>query len=217
MDEQVKEYWSRFYASLHTTIPSPFAASVAMELNGPSEVVDMGCGNGRDTMFFASLGHRVLGLDVATTAIANNRRASRERGLNGVGFEELDVGLDGNLEAALGQFRSRDRNESVAPLAIYARFFLHAITKQEQDTVTSALANYLGSGDRCFFEFRTDKDRSLHKRFGSHYRRFISLDALVASVERSGAFACIYRVEGRGMAKYKEEDPIVGRVYLRRV
>ena len=217
MDEQIKEYWSRFYASLHTTIPSPFAASVAMELNAPSDVVDMGCGNGRDSMFFASLGHRVLGLDVATTAIANDRRASRERGFKGVGFEELDVGLEGNLEEALARFRSGDRNESVAPLAIYARFFLHAITKQEQNTIISALANYLGRGDRCFFEFRTDKDSSLHKRFGSHYRRFINVDTLVTNVEKYGAFDCTYRVEGRGMAKYKEEDPIVGRVYLRRL
>ena len=106
MDEQVKQYWSRFYASLHTTVPSPFAASVAMELTERNEVIDIGCGNGRDSMFFAGLGHRVLGLDLAGTAIVNNRAVVRERGLDGIAFEEVDLGLPGRIERILARFRS---------------------------------------------------------------------------------------------------------------
>ena len=217
MDEKIKEYWARFYANLHTTIPSPFAASVAMELSERGQLVDIGCGNGRDSLFFAGLGHRVLGLDVAGTAITSNRKLAGERHIEGIVFEEVDVGVYDHIEQVLSRFRAYDGDASVAPLAIYGRFFFHAITEPEERAVLSALARQLRAEDRCFFEFRTDKDKPLDKRFGKHYRRFINLDRFVASAEDTGAFDCVYRIEGRGMAKFREEDPFVGRVYLRRV
>ena len=188
-----------------------------MELTERNEVIDIGCGNGRDSMFFAGLGHRVLGLDFAETAIANNRAAVLERGLDGIAFETVDLGLPGQIERIVARRRSGDGLLFDAPLAIYGRFFFHAITEDEEDVVLAALACQLPADARCFFEFRTDKDRSLRKRFGTHYRRFVSLDRFVAKAEKTRALECVYRIEGRGMAKYKEEDPFVGRVYLRRI
>ena len=55
------------------------------------------------------------------------------------------------------------------------------------------------------------------KRFGSHYRRFINIDRFVEKATAGRRFECFYRVEGQGMAKYLEEDPFVGRVFLRRL
>ena len=215
MTEQIKEYWSQFYAGQHTLSPTPFARSLAGELTESVQVLDIGCGNGRDSIFFAGLGHRVLGLDVAAPVIATNREVARQRQVSGVAFEELDLGARGGLDSVLKRLLGC-HGDLARPLAVYGRFFLHAITEEEETVVLAALAGNARSGDRCFFEFRTDKDRPLLKRFGTHYRRFINLDDFLAKAREIGRLKCLYRTEGRGMASYRDEDPIVARVYLGR-
>ena len=217
MTEQIREYWSRFYTGHHTLTPTPFARCVAQELRAPAHVVDIGCGNGRDSIFFAGLGHRVLGLDVAGTAIAGNREVARQRGVECVAFEELDLGVRGGLDSVLGRLLTGPGGVVDGSFAIYGRFLLHAITEDEEGTVLAALAACLRAGDRCFFEFRTDKDEALRKRFRGHYRRFVNLEGFLERVRRAGSFRCLYCVEGQGMAKYGNEDPFVARVYLARM
>lgn len=213
MTEQIREYWSRFYAGHHTLTPTPFARCVARELSVPTQVVDIGCGNGRDSIFFAGLGHRVLGLDAAGTAIAGNREVARQRGVECVAFEEMDLGVRGGLDGVLTRLLT---SVGAEPLAIYGRFLLHAITEDEEDAVLAALAACLRAGDRCFFEFRTDRDAALRKRFRGHYRRFVNVDRFLERVRSAGSFRCLYCVEGQGMAKYGSEDPFVARVHLAR-
>ena len=102
-------------------------------------------------------------------------------------------------------------------LSIFARFFFHAISEEEEDLVLASLSQCLRSGATCYFEFRTEMDAKGDKRFGSHYRRFINIDRFVEKATKGRRFECFYRVEGQGMAKYLEEDPFVGRVFLRRL
>ena len=111
----------------------------------------------------------------------------------------------------------REGDARRARVAIYARFFFHAISEEEEDLVLGALTQSLRAGARCYFEFRTEKDAGGDKRFGSHYRRFIDIDRFVEKATRGGSFECLYQVEGQGMAKYLEEDPYVGRAYLQRL
>ena len=49
------DYWDNFYSGvdLKLGIPSQFAAFVAMEyLEKVNTILDIGCGNGRDSVFF---------------------------------------------------------------------------------------------------------------------------------------------------------------------
>ena len=209
---EITRYWKGFYGDRHTMIPSAFATSVAVEWNEPQQVLEIGCGNGRDAFFFAGLGHRVVGLDAASTAVERCRSIARERGLGEVTFEEADVSASSSLEGCL----KRLGESGGASLAIYARFFFHAVTAAVEDSVLATLAANLPAGTGCYFEFRTDRDEATPKRFGNHFRRYINLDRFVAKAVRSGSFECVYRVEGQGLAKYGDEDPFVGRVYLRR-
>ena len=49
-------YWDNYYANSDLNsklIPSQFAAFVAGELKKNSYIIDIGCGNGRDSFFLA--------------------------------------------------------------------------------------------------------------------------------------------------------------------
>ena len=210
MSEQRKRYWSQFYEGRRRiAAPSSFAASVATELAAGSWIVDVGCGDGRDSFFFASLGHRVLGLDAAGRVIESNNAFARGR--KDVSFREADVSQAGVLEAVL---RGRSgAASSPSGVVVYGRFFFHAIAEGEEGAILQALAE-LPSGARCFFEFRTTEDAGRPKRFGGHYRRYIDVETFIKRAGEAGQLDCCYRVRGRGMAKYGEEDPIVARVHF---
>ena len=218
--EQIKQYWSNFYSAARTAIPTSFAASVAVELPEPTRIIDIGCGNGRDSLFFAQLGHRVLGLDVAEEAISANRRLAQQRGLDGLSFECVDIAAPGLLNAALRSFLGSPAfgpsDGQPGPIAAYARFLLHAITIEQEHTLLETLSVHLPPGALCYFEFRTERDAETNKAFGDHYRRYLHVDRFVGRASRASPFDCIYSVEGRGLAKFRDEDPFVGRVYLRR-
>ncbi|MDE0056305.1 MAG: LicD family protein, partial [Gammaproteobacteria bacterium] len=128
---EIKDYWSRFYAYAHTTLPSAFAAAVAIELTEPGYVVDLGCGNGRDSVFFAQLGHSVIGLDVSGKAIDDNQARVLEKQVDDIEFKQVDVGAPHTLvdilnrmEEAAIQAGDARRNH----VTIYARFFFHAVS-----------------------------------------------------------------------------------------
>ena len=49
---------------------------------GPLRVLDIGCGQGRDALFIARLGHHVMGVDLAEAGIADMLAAAKAEGLN---------------------------------------------------------------------------------------------------------------------------------------
>ena len=207
-------YWSRFYEhSQRMAAPSSFAASVTTELAEPCWIVDMGCGDGRDSFFFASLGHWVLGLDVVGAVIESNRAFANHSKLDRVAFQKADLSTPGMLAAALRGHA--EQAFSGSDVVAYGRFFFHAISDDEEAVILESLAG-LPSGARCYFEFRTTKDANLAKRFPDHYRRFVDVDTFVERASETGELDCLYRIEGQGMAKCGDEDPFVGRVHLRR-
>lgn len=209
-----KRYWAEFYERRpRMAAPSAFAASIATELADRSRIVDIGCGDGRDSFFFASLGHHVLGLDAAGTVIAGNNAFAKDDGRESVAFREADVSEPGVLATALRSHMEGASSRS--NFVVYGRFLIHAVTDDEERAILEALAE-LPSGARCYFEFRTTKDAALVKRFGGHYRRYVDVDALIKRAGKFGNLDCHYRVEGRGLAKYGEEDPIVARLHLQR-
>ena len=215
--EQIKCHWSTFYSVIRTTIPSPFAVSIAVELSEHVNIVDVGCGNGRDSVLFASLGHRVLGLDIAGEAINADRLLVQERRLTGLEFDEVDVGAPQALEHCLADFLREETafGSKYTQVVIYARFLLHAITIEEESVLLNSLSEHLPSGAHCYFEFRTDADVRTKKQFGEHYRRYINVERFVARATASDRLFCTYSVQGCGLAKFGEEDPLIGRVYLR--
>jgi tellurite methyltransferase len=62
------------------TEPSSFARQVARLLTPGARILDLGCGEGRDSVFFATEGFDVVGADVSRAGIAKGRRLAAARG-----------------------------------------------------------------------------------------------------------------------------------------
>ena len=68
------QYWNDYYfETTAPTLPSQFAVFILSERLDSSIIIDIGCGNGRDTFFLES---RDIGVSVSTIA---NQRLSHVR------------------------------------------------------------------------------------------------------------------------------------------
>jgi len=78
--------WAREYARtperyVFGIAPSDFALEVARLVRPGDYVLDLGCGEGRDSVFFAGRGAVVFGVDVSEAGLAKARRLARRRGV----------------------------------------------------------------------------------------------------------------------------------------
>lgn len=78
--------WAREYARdpdryVFGTAPSDWAREIARLVRPGDAVLDLGCGEGRDSVFFAERGAVVIGLDPAAGGLDKARRLARQRGV----------------------------------------------------------------------------------------------------------------------------------------
>jgi tellurite methyltransferase len=89
MSEALAERWSpwgREYARtpdrfIWGTGPSPLARDVASRLSPRARVLDLGCGEGRDSVFLAERGHAVVGLELSIDGLRKADRLAAGRGV----------------------------------------------------------------------------------------------------------------------------------------
>ena len=205
-------YWDHFYsrtANAKIPVPSQFAAFVAQECADCDNIIEVGCGNGRDSFFFAWQGFNVVGVDGSEKAVAHCKSVNDNFNLN-ASF----------LHAVVGSPEFRPLiSAAVQPqgkTAIYARFFLHALTEEEEASFLADISACLKPGDLAAFEYRTSRDSGLEKVTPEHYRRYIRPASLFSVAPRLG-LAVDYEVEGYGFAKYKNDDAYVARCILRKI
>jgi tellurite methyltransferase len=63
------------------TVPSRLARDLAALVPSGARVLDLGCGEGRDSVYFASRGYEVTGLDVSAAGLEKAERLANERGV----------------------------------------------------------------------------------------------------------------------------------------
>lgn len=201
------DYWNKFYSGTFTLdIPSQFCAMFCQEAKRGTKVVEFGCGNGRDSRVMASHGFRVLGVDASESAV---EYCVQRAGDNlGKSLQYLNSDVTKLDTEAVKSFIGDDS------FYLYSRFFQHSITDDEQERMFSILGSIADSAVTTYFEFRNEKDRDTRKVFGEHYRRYQSTEYFSNVLERHG-FEVTYAVEGKGHAKYFDEDPHVSRIIAR--
>ena len=209
----MSDYWSSYYQRREAPIlPSQFAAFVMNELlTGelpPVEsIIDIGCGNGRDSFFFLQLDRPVCAVDMSDTAIANcrERLARRPAGEQALGRFIVGSAADADVWSQLSGATS-------GPVLIYARFFFHAIDEEAEARVLDAAAKLIRDrGGAICVEARDHLDAASEKVTPAHYRRFIRPDDFAAALANR-ELMIRYRADGLGMAKYRNDDAHVFRV-----
>src|SRR4051794_39101666 len=207
------DYWDSFYASrASAAIPqasTDFARWVRARLRRRQVVAELGFGTGRDALWFARHGHRVIGFDFAETAVRQARGHAAAHGLP-ASFSVLDLydraAVDVAVEAVGGRFS--------AP-AVYGRFLLHALEEAGRQHVLDLAAGALPHGGELYLEFRTGLDRDAEHAFGDeHFRAYLEPEDVAEEIARRGGVV-VHAEAGRGRAVYKTEDPHVARLVAR--
>lgn len=201
IEKDNKEYWDKFYSKQRLSKPSTFFEFIKECNFSVDKVIDVGCGNGRDTQAFRLANYSVLGIDRSESAIANNTT-------NAIDHNEKYMQVDiSKIEELTSAFEDATGNTLA-----YSRFFLHSIDDSTQQTLLSFLSQTLKKEDILALEFRTKEDESIDKIFGNHYRRYIDSDVLVKELEENYNFEINYYFKGQGLSVFKEEDPYLARI-----
>lgn len=96
------------------------------------DVLDIGCGQGRDALFIARLGHNVLGVDLSETGVASMVSDADAEGLNIRGIA-IDI-----MEFTTGEMFD----------VLLVDRTLHMLTAQEQSNVLARLLTYVRNSGR---------------------------------------------------------------------
>ena len=203
-----KDYWNDYYRALDLQkadiAPSSFAIEVEKLLPDIAHILELGCGNGRDSMFFASKGHNVLGVDGAEYAI-----------------EQLNM-ISGKLNNVLFVCDDFVKCHSLYQMqydCIYSRFTLHAINDEQEDELLRNAYEALRFGGMLCIEARTTHDEIYGKGekigkntyvYNSHFRRFIDVEEFQKKLIDMG-YEIKSLIETNGLSVTEDSDPVLMR------
>lgn len=212
----INDYWEHHYSERESPHdPSPFALEVAGLLRRDSLVIEFGCGNGRDSLHFASLVNHVIAIDASHAALEIARTLGKQQGL-ALEPLQLDLAIDESYERLHQRVETLRRSTTrVRSVTVYARFLLHAVTPSTQDVLVSQIAQLLNPGEQAFFEYRTGDINLPNYKYGKHYRRSVSPNSLESRARELG-FASGQSDVSYKFAQFGDEKPFCGRTVLTR-
>jgi tellurite methyltransferase len=202
-----KDYWEAFYAMQNKELkPSLFAKYVVEKIaKEQNNLIELGCGNGRDAILFANNQLNVLAVDQCKSEIEFLSHTYRK-------FE--------NIKFKQKDFTSLPNDKKFH--IVYSRFTLHSISsEQEKQVLKWAYKNLESEGFFCI-EARGQKNEIYGKGepvegekdafiLDNHYRRFINLEVLCTELKNIG-FIIKQADENKGFAPYNGEDETYIRV-----
>jgi tellurite methyltransferase len=199
-----QDYWQWYYAkNKEPSGPSLFAKYIVENhAKSGNTLIELGCGNGRDALFFIKKGLKVTALDSCKTEINYLKKRVMENVFICTDFTMLDVNNKYDI--------------------IYSRFTLHSITESEENRVLDWCEKSIMNGGYFCIEARGLKNELYGKGipveqdinafiFDDHYRRFIDINILCAKLERRN-FEIVLSSEEKGYAPQGENNDIFFRV-----
>lgn len=201
-----RAYWNKYYKDIinDRVTPSNFAVAVADMLQPESHIMELGCGNGRDSLYFLSKGHNVIAVDGSDFAIDKLNEITADND------DALFVCDDFVKCQVLYQMKYD---------CVYSRFTLHAITEEQENELLYNVRNSLHHNGIFCIEARTVHDEIYAKGrevghnayiYNDHYRRFIEVHEFEEKIKSFG-FKVISIEESGGFSKTADSDPILMR------
>lgn len=184
------KHWQKFYkTNKPLKKPSSFAKFIETFIPAKSILYDLGSGNGRDSVFFAKRNFIVVSVD------PNGEPYRKELNL----LKHWTINIDTFIEKI---YPTKDS-------IIYSRFFIHAIEKKQ----TRDLISSIRKGMFFVAELRIKGDEPV--LYKDHKRTLWDEDEFKKLFNRREWKPRFW--VSRGLAKYKNEDPLVLRVIAKRI
>lgn len=194
-----KKYWDLLYSE-NNQIPvehSQFADFVVENLYGDEKILDVACGNCRDSIFFIKSGFDVTSIDISSN-IFNIK-------VDGLKFLKTDM-----LDFDYSGFD-----------VVYLRFTVHTIDESSLDLLINQIKSTANRKCKIFIETRstkgiTDEEKSetyFKSGIGSeHFRMLYSKEYLTKKIQRH--FNVLYNEEDINFSAFNGENPYCIRLIL---
>lgn len=198
-----RNYWNNFYKDKICDVPSLFAKFVLNQTEKGKSLLDIGCGNGRDSIYFASNGLKVTGIDASDVAISSLLASSSEGDVSFICDDFVTTGI------------YKEKFDYC-----YSRFSLHAVNYAQQKKLLQNIYDCLGNRGKFFVEVRSVNDELYGKGdmiekdayvYNGHFRRFIRREELDAAIQGLG-FQILSSEEKKDFAPLGKENPYVIRL-----
>lgn len=207
MSESYKDYWQSYYAKQNVGLqPSLFAKEVVSIIkNEHPTLVELGCGNGRDAVFFANSGFNVLAIDQVEDEI---------------NFLKCHHQYFSNMRFVCADFTDYQTDEKFD--VVYSRFTLHSVSAEKEQIVLNNAYNMLNNNGVICIEVRGQKNEIFQKGIpvegekdafilDDHYRRFVNFDLLCKELTSIG-FTIQFAQESKGFAPFNGLDETFVRI-----
>ena len=211
-------YWNTYYQQKPVILNecSSFAKEMMKFINdssamsdNPRYLLDLGCGNGRDSVFFADNEIHVIGIDASNVAIEMLQQAHEKN-------KYLEFICDDFVTADVLFQRKYDY--------CYSRFTLHSINEKQENQLINNVYRALKKDGLFMIEVRTIHDgiygmgELVEKNayiYNEHYRRFIDPEEITRKFKEKG-FSIVYSEESSGFSKTETDDPVLLRLVLKK-
>ena len=204
----LENYWNKYYSKKISFKHSSFAKFIFKFIKNKKfkTLIDIGCGSGRDSFFFASKGYKVTSVDISKEVIKLNSK----KNFSNPKFIKFNVGKD-----------KLNRKFDI----IYSRFFLHAIDEKTENNLIKII-NSIKKNSLICFEFRNDKDK-IFKKFKTtehnkiiefekgHYRRIINSQKIIEKFKKTIKSRLIYERSSKNLSIYKNDNPNLTRIIFK--
>lgn len=215
-----KQYWNKFYKK-HSdekdiSACSTFAIFCCEKyFTKRSSIVDLGCGNARDSLYFARQGHDVLAVDQSLELCVTENNT----------HQNLQYLNDDFINPSHHQecLETTEYHPDLLPVDVfYSRFTIHSITERDQEHLLNKVYTCLREKGLFCIEARTTKD----PKFGigkhicdttyfndGHNRRFIDSHEFLNKILSLG-FKLRYFNEQDNLSIHKDDNPVLMRIIL---